>query len=149
LAPLSRKATRKIKKVFSALSAFSAVNFFSSEGSMHEMAIVQSIMEIVEQQAGMYNAKRVVRISLEFGALTAVLPAAVTFAFEILSKDGIAEGAQLDINIIPIKVRCGECGNEQVMENYEPFCPVCSSPALNILEGRDEMRIVSLEIEDS
>jgi hydrogenase nickel incorporation protein HypA/HybF len=116
---------------------------------MHEMAIVQSIMEIVEQQAKMYNAKRVVGISLEFGALTAVLPEAVTFAFEILSKDGVAEGAQLDIKIVPIKVRCGECGNEQVMENYEPFCPVCSSPALNILEGRDEMRIVSLEIEDT
>ncbi len=116
---------------------------------MHEMAIVQSIMEIVEQQAAMYNAKRIVRISLEFGALTAVLPAAVTFAFEILSKEGIAEGAQLDIKIIPVKVLCRECGNEQVMENYEPFCPVCSSPALNIIEGRDEMRIVSLEIEDS
>ena len=48
---------------------------------MHEMAIVQSIMEIVEQQAKMYNAKRVVRVSLEFGALTAVLPAAVSFRF--------------------------------------------------------------------
>jgi len=116
---------------------------------MHEMAVVQSIMDIIEQQAEMYNAKKVVRVSLEFGALTAVLPAAVSFAFEILSKDGIADGAQLDIKIIPIKVQCRECGNEQIMENYEPFCPVCSSPALNIVEGRDEMRIVSLEIEDS
>jgi hydrogenase nickel incorporation protein HypA/HybF len=124
-------------------------SILSSEGYMHEMAIVQSIMDIIEQQAEMYNAKRVVRVSLEFGALTAVLPAAVSFAFEILSKDGIAEGAQLDIKIVPIKVQCKECGNEQIMENYEPFCPVCSSPALNIVEGRDEMRIVSLEIEDS
>ena len=116
---------------------------------MHEMAIVQSIMDIIEQQAEMYSAKKVVRVSLEFGALTAVLPAAVSFAFEILSKDGIAEGAQLDIKIVPIRVKGRECGNEQIMENYEPFCPVCSSPTLNIVEGRDEMRIVSLEIEDS
>jgi len=115
---------------------------------MHEMGIVQSIMDILEQHAKMYNAKKVVRVSLEFGALTAVLPAAVTFAFEILSKGGIAEGAELDIEIIPIKVRCRDCGNEQTIEDYRPFCPVCSSAAVDIVEGRDEMRIVSLEIED-
>ena len=33
---------------------------------MHEMAIVQSIMDIVEQQAKMHRAKKVVAISLEF-----------------------------------------------------------------------------------
>jgi hydrogenase nickel incorporation protein HypA/HybF len=116
---------------------------------MHEMAIVESIINIVEQHAKMYNAKRVVQVSLEFGALTAVMPSAITFAFDILSKGGIAEGARVDISIIPMKVRCTSCGNEQVVEVYELTCPVCSSGALQIVEGRDEMRIVSLEIEDS
>ncbi len=116
---------------------------------MHEMAIVQSIMDILEQHARMYNAKRVVQVSLEFGALTAVMPAAITFAFEILSKGGIAEGAHVDIKIIPMKVRCMDCGHEQITEVYQPVCPACSSGLLKIIEGRDEMRIVSLEIEDS
>jgi len=116
---------------------------------MHEMAIVQSIMNIVEEQARLYHAKRIVRVCLEFGALTGVLPTAVSFAFEILSKDGPAEGAQLDITIIPIKAVCLECSKEMVLEQYSPFCPVCASPALKIIEGRDEMRIASLEIEES
>lgn len=119
------------------------------EKPMHEMAIVQSIMDIIEQHASMYNAKRVVQVSLEFGALTAVMPSAITFAFEVLSKGGIAEGARVDIKIIPMKLRCMSCGNELVTEVYELACPVCSSGVLNIIEGRDEMRIVSLEIEDS
>ncbi len=55
---------------------------------MHEMAIVQSIMDILEQHARMYNAKRVVQVSLEFGALTAVMPAAITFAFRISRQGG-------------------------------------------------------------
>ncbi len=116
---------------------------------MHEMAIVQSIMDIIEQHARMYNAKKVVQVSLEFGALTAVMPSAITFAFEVLSKGGIAEGARVDITIVPMKVRCMSCGNEQVTDVYELTCPVCSSGVLQIVEGRDEMRIVSLEIEDS
>ena len=90
---------------------------------MHEMGIVQSIMEILEQQAAMYQVKKIVRINLEFGALTAVMPDAVRFAFDILSKDTVADGAELDIKIIPIKVHCIDCSNVQIMEVYQPFCP--------------------------
>ena len=116
---------------------------------MHEMGIVQSIIEIIEQQAKLYHAKRVVKVNLEFGALTAVMPSAVEFAFTVLSKDGIAEGAQLDIKIIPLKVHCLDCGRDAILDEYRPFCPACSSAALQIVQGRDEMRIASLEIEDT
>jgi hydrogenase nickel incorporation protein HypA/HybF len=114
---------------------------------MHEMGIVQSMMEILEDQARIHEAKRIVEVKLEFGALTAVLPAALTFAFDVLSQGGIAEGARLRIRIIPIKVFCSQCSKEIVLEEYQPFCPICSSPALQILEGRDEMRIAELLIE--
>ncbi len=116
---------------------------------MHEMAIVQNIIDILEQQAKLHNAKRILKINLEFGALTGVMPAAITFGFEVLSKGGIAEGAEVDISIVPIKVYCFECGKEFELEVYQPFCPVCSSASLQILQGRDEMRIASLEVEDS
>jgi hydrogenase nickel incorporation protein HypA/HybF len=114
---------------------------------MHEMAIVQSIIDIVEEQAQIHDAKKVVGIRLEFGALTGVMPSAVTFAFEILSKGKLAEGADLDIRIIPIKVFCLECSKELVLQEYQPFCPVCASPSLQIIEGRDEMRISELLVE--
>lgn len=115
---------------------------------MHEMAIVQSIMDVVDQQAKMYGAQRVTKINLEFGLLTGVQPDAVRFAFEVLSKDGVAEGAELNITIIPLKAYCMDCSTEHVMERYEPFCPSCESAALQFLEGRDEMKISSIEIED-
>lgn len=114
---------------------------------MHEMGIVQSIMEIVEQQAELHNVKKVVGIRLEFGALTGVMPESISFAFEILSKGGVAEGARLKITIIPIKVFCFDCSKEMVLEHYHPLCPVCGSAVLKIIEGRDEMRIAELEVE--
>jgi hydrogenase nickel incorporation protein HypA/HybF len=115
---------------------------------MHEMGIVQSIMDIVKQQAEQHQAKRVVRISLEFGLLTAVMPDAIQFAFDVLSQDTVAQNADLEIRIIPIKAFCVECDKSFVMEEYQPFCPECQSAALHIIEGRDEMRIASLEVED-
>jgi hydrogenase nickel incorporation protein HypA/HybF len=115
---------------------------------MHEMGIVQSIVDIIEEQARIHRAKRVMKISLEFGALTAVMPAAVQFAFEVLSRETVAEGAELDIRIIPLAVLCTECGKQSVLEMYTPLCPACESPALHIVQGRDEMRIASLEIEE-
>jgi hydrogenase nickel incorporation protein HypA/HybF len=117
--------------------------------TMHEMGIVQSIMEIIEQQAALHGARRVTKVCLEFGALTGVMPSAVDFAFEVLSKDSIADGAELNITIIPIKGVCRECGKEVTLDGYQPLCPACSTGILNIIEGRDEMRISTLEIEDS
>jgi hydrogenase nickel incorporation protein HypA/HybF len=119
------------------------------EPIMHEMGIVQNIMEILEEQARMHHVTRIVRVGLEFGALTAVMPDAVRFAFELLSKDGPAEGATLDITIMPLKVQCLECGAEHVMDDYQLLCPACKSPSLKIIEGRDEMRIAFMEVEDS
>jgi hydrogenase nickel incorporation protein HypA/HybF len=114
---------------------------------MHEMAIVQSIMDILDQQATIHDAKKVVSVSLEFGALTGVLPHAVEFAFEVLSQGGKAEGARLDITIIPIKAYCLGCEKMVTLQEYQPFCPVCSTGVLKIVAGRDEMRIASMEIE--
>ncbi len=115
---------------------------------MHEMGIVQSMLDILEQQAQIHKARRIVKVSLEFGALTAVLPDSIRFAFDVLSKGTVAEGAFLDVTIIPISARCIECGREHVMDRYEPLCPACETGALQIVAGRDEMRIASMEVED-
>jgi hydrogenase nickel incorporation protein HypA/HybF len=116
---------------------------------MHEMAIVQSIMDILIRQAQIYHSKKVVRVNLEFGALTGVMPSAIDFAFEVLSKGTVAEGAVVDIKVIPIKVYCFDCAKERILESYTPYCPACSSASVQILAGRDEMRITSLEVDDS
>jgi len=114
---------------------------------MHEMAIVQSMLAILEDQARRHGATRIIAVNLEFGVLTAVVPSAIEFGFEIVSKGSLAEGACLNISIIPVKALCQECHKEITMNDYDPFCPACGSAALRIVEGRDEMRVASMEIE--
>ncbi|MGC8603939.1 MAG: hydrogenase maturation nickel metallochaperone HypA [Desulfomonilaceae bacterium] len=114
---------------------------------MHEMGIVQSILDIIEQQMKIHAAKKLVRVNLEFGAMTAVMPEAIRFAFEVLTKGTLTEGAEIDINIVPIKAICFDCGQEQLLDTFTPFCPVCSNGTMTVVEGKDEMRIVSIEVE--
>lgn len=114
---------------------------------MHELAIVESIMETLMDQLKLHNCSKIISVNLEFGAMTAVMPAAIDFAFEALSKGGPAEGAIIHTAIIPIKALCIDCGKESMLDNYVPFCPECETGALQIVQGRDEMRIASIEIQ--
>ena len=114
---------------------------------MHELAIVESIIETLMDQLKIHNCSKIISVSLEFGAMTAVMPAAIDFAFEALSKGGPAEGATIHTTIIPIKAFCIDCKKESVLDNYVPFCPECETGTLQIVQGRDEMRIASIEIQ--
>jgi len=111
---------------------------------VHEAAIAQSLLEIVKEQALLHGARRVSRVRVRVGALSGVVPEALTFAFEAMSKGGIAEGAVLEVEEVPSRIRCEDCG---VFEGT-PFlvCPNCGKLA-ELLSGR-ELEIISMEIED-
>ena len=61
---------------------------------MHELGIALEVVDIVTRRAAGARVKRVV---LEIGALTAVLPDALSFSFQLASVGTSAEGAELTI----------------------------------------------------
>jgi len=61
---------------------------------MHELAIVSGIVDAVTERSG---GDRIVRVVVEVGRLTAVLPDALRFCFEVVAQGTAAEGASLDI----------------------------------------------------
>jgi hydrogenase nickel incorporation protein HypA/HybF len=61
---------------------------------MHELAIVHGIVDAVTERSG---GDRIVRVVVEVGRLTAVLPDALRFCFEVVAQGTAAEGASLDI----------------------------------------------------
>lgn len=114
---------------------------------MHELAVAQRLLEIVEQEARPYAGARVRRISLRIGRLSAVVPDALRFAFDAITRGGIAEGACLEIEEVPLSIRCRQC--EEVFEVEDPFmvCPQCEGVDVELVSGR-ELEIRSMEIED-
>jgi len=114
---------------------------------VHEFAVAQSLLEIVEQEALPYSGARVTGITLRIGQLSAVVPDALRFAFEAITRGGIAEGASLEIEEVPLRIRCHQC--EEVFTVDDPFmvCPRCEGSDVEMVSGR-ELEIRSMEIED-
>ncbi|HEY63248.1 MAG TPA: hydrogenase maturation nickel metallochaperone HypA [Caldilineae bacterium] len=113
---------------------------------MHELPVTESILEIVQRHAAAAGVTRVVRIRLVVGELTGFVPDSIQFYFDALSEGTIAEGALLEIERQPGRIRCRACGRI-----YEPLdgqiwiCPDCGGLGGEIVAGK-EMYIESIEI---
>ena len=115
---------------------------------MHEMSIVQALLEQVESEvARSGHAGRVVRVDLVIGRLSGVHVDSIKFAFELLSPGSIADGAQLHIEEPQARMQCRACGAEHVIEDLTVCCPTCGGADITITGGQ-ELLLSSIELED-
>ncbi len=113
---------------------------------MHELSIALGIVRIVEETARKASAKAVTLVALRVGTLSGVELDALRFAWPMATQDTIAEGATLDIEVIPGRARCLECHAEYAMEQLFDNCPQCHSPFKQILQGK-ELAVKAVEVE--
>lgn len=111
---------------------------------MHELAIAESLLEIVLEEGRRHNLQKVSIIRLQIGAMAGVIPEALSFSFEMISRDTIASGASLEIETIPVTARCSSCGERFDVENLVYLCTRCGKPDLKLISGR-ELSLVNLE----
>ena len=109
---------------------------------MHELAIAMGIVEAACEGAA---GGRVRRVTVEVGALTAVLPDALRFCFDAAARDTDAEGASLDIVEREAIADCRSCGASSRFDRFTAVCR-CGSADLAWSSGR-ELRVVELEVE--
>jgi hydrogenase nickel incorporation protein HypA/HybF len=114
---------------------------------MHELSIAQSLLEVVEKEAAPFNKAKVTLIKLRVGKLSGVVPDALRFAFEIIRKGSVAEDASLDIEEVPISIKCNECRKIIVAEDPFMICPHCDGSNVEMVAGK-ELEIRELEIDD-
>jgi hydrogenase nickel incorporation protein HypA/HybF len=108
---------------------------------MHELAITQEVVEIVTDRC---QGARVARVVLEIGRLTAILPDAVRFCFDVCAAGTVVEGAALDIIETPGSGRCTACGAIVPMEQAFARC-ACGCSDLEWLTG-EELRVREVEV---
>lgn len=110
---------------------------------MHELSITESVVEHVTECVG---TARVVRLVLEVGALTAIVPDAIRFCFESCARDTPCEHATLDIVVVPGRGLCLACNTERDVPELASPCP-CGSLSVHITRGQ-ELRLREVEVED-
>ncbi len=114
---------------------------------MHELGIMTGVLESASQAAHDAGATRLLSVKLSVGEMTEAIEDALVFAFEALTEDDpFLKGATLEVNMIPPKSRCLECGNVYVHDRFHMFCPSCDSFATELIEGR-ELQIDSIEVD--
>lgn len=91
--------------------------------------------------------KKVHRLRLSMGKLACVDKQALQFVFDAEVNGGIAEGAQLDIEVLPTVITCFACGGEARLERFDPVCPACGSARVKLIGGTEELRLIALDVD--
>lgn len=113
---------------------------------MHELALAEDMIQMVEETARRERARRVKTVVLEIGRLSTVEKDALSFAFDVVKKGGAAADATLEIVDVAGAGVCAACGAAAPMEEIYTPCPVCGRHDMQPTQGT-EMRVKEIEIE--
>ena len=113
---------------------------------MHELAITQSMLDLVLEQAEKAGAKEVGRINLVIGEMSGVVEECVQFYFDFISKGTLAERAALSFTMVPTMARCRGCDRLFKVKEFDWTCPYCQGNNMEIVAGK-ELFVESIEVE--
>jgi hydrogenase nickel incorporation protein HypA/HybF len=108
---------------------------------MHELGIANGIVEACAERA---MGAKVVRVTVEVGKLSAVMPDALRFCFDVCAQDTAVEGAALEIIETPGRALCRACGAEIALGSFFECCP-CGSASVRVVAS-EELKLRTMEI---
>jgi hydrogenase nickel incorporation protein HypA/HybF len=113
---------------------------------MHEMSLCEGILQVLEAEAGNQGFSKVKTVWLEIGELSSVEIEALVFSFDVVTRNTLADGANLEIINLPGTAWCMKCAKNVAVKRRFDACPECGSYQLQVTSG-EEMRIKELEVE--
>ena len=113
---------------------------------MHELSLVERLIDMMEQTAREHSFHRVRGIHLEVGSLAGVEVDALRLALDLATPRTLAEGAAIHIETPTGTARCQACEREIELTSLHEPCPHCGSHRLKITGG-DCLLLKHLEVE--
>ncbi|ARJ57070.1 hydrogenase maturation nickel metallochaperone HypA [Campylobacter cuniculorum] len=105
---------------------------------MHELSIVQSLIELCEQNALNHNAKLIKEVQVKIGRLSGVEPELFQRCFETFKESCVyCKEAKLTIQNAELEILCLSCHKESILKENVFKCPHCQSIDFKILSGED------------
>ena len=89
--------------------------------------------------------RRVIGVRVRVGILHRAAGPAMDQAFELVAAGTEAEGAELDMVVLPVRMSCRACGGESEGDELLITCPACGAAELD-LAGGDELLLESIEL---
>jgi len=113
---------------------------------MHEMSLVMSVRELIEDAAVREGFARVKGVRVEIGQLSGVEREAFEFCFDVAMRDGVADGARLEVVATPGRGRCPACKAETPLAALYDPCAQCGAFPVEVTGGA-ALRVIDLEVE--
>lgn len=114
---------------------------------MHELAIAQSIVDVVEEQANAYNVAHVKEVRLRIGEANGVVVDSLAFCFDMLASfDPLLVGARLAVDLVPYQAYCRTCSEDFIIANFIPQCPRCKGWSNEIVSG-NELQVLEMDFD--
>jgi hydrogenase nickel incorporation protein HypA/HybF len=114
--------------------------------NVHEASIALAIVDEISERAAAEPYEQITAVYVRIGALSSVVPEALTFAWDIATDGTLASGSQLHIDHVPLAIFCAPCNSERTIDNgVLPICPVCGVSSTQIVRGR-ELSVTAMEV---
>lgn len=113
--------------------------------AMHEISLLENVLEILQASAREQGFTRVARVCLEIGELSCVSEDALQFGFPAVMQGTLAEQAELQIRRVKGIGQCRQCRQRVELQTLHDPCPACGSFQIAVVQGR-EMKIRELQV---
>ncbi len=113
---------------------------------MHEMSLAEGIVQLLEDQAGAQQYRKVRQVWLTIGELAGVEVESLLFCLEAVSRDTLADGAIYHVVREPGQGWCLACSQPVVIRARYDACPACGRHQVQVTGG-DDMRVSELEVD--
>lgn len=112
---------------------------------MHELSLVQALLQEINAVATAHGAAAVRRVTVQIGPLSGIEPGLLANAFEAARGSGLTARAELVFESLAVKVRCRECGEECTVAPNRLLCSRCGGYRTTLLAG-DELLLRRVEL---
>lgn len=127
---------------------------------MHEIALAETILQIIDKEAKKSNIATVRKARLRIGRMAAFEKTNLELCLGTF-RDGSMAAIDFEIEEVPVRLKCSSCGqlfNDQRFEDkafahltahapglyLPPPCPGCGHPKAHMVSGQ-EMELISIE----
>ena len=106
---------------------------------MNELPIAHGLLKDLQQESKKHGVSHVSRVHIRIGSLRDIVPEDLTFAFETAAEGTVAEGAELNIGVVPARGRCDKCKINFDVDADTPMflCPKCGTGAEKLVSGKE------------
>ncbi len=123
---------------------------------MHELSLSSAIHATVIRHA---DGRPVTSVQMKIGRLRQVVPDSLAFYFDIVSQGTAADGAKLEMELVPALLRCNVCdtewdpapppANDEDDLLMPPMfrCPACEAGGAEVVQG-EEFEVESIIVDE-